>query len=180
MSSRPRKSERNSLTLAAGVWGIGALTARGGRTWISGSESKAANSARRAASRCIASACCVSSVTRRASSCAMARCNASRLVPPADGWSRQIRPGSGSSCMSSSPRALVTRRVAIDRVDAFRLSSWIFKQNHMLMVASLDRRGNCVLVWKDRRAQVAKPKRQPRCVLIAGPNGAGKTTFARR
>jgi len=27
---------------------------------------------------------------------------------------------------------------------------------------------------------VAKPKQQPRCVLIAGPNGAGKTTFARR
>jgi predicted ABC-type ATPase len=27
---------------------------------------------------------------------------------------------------------------------------------------------------------VAKPKRQPRCILIAGPNGAGKTTFARR
>ena len=27
---------------------------------------------------------------------------------------------------------------------------------------------------------MAKPKRQPRCVLIAGPNGAGKTTFARR
>ena len=140
MSSRPRKSERNSLTLSAGVWGIGALTARGGRTWISGSESNAASSARRAASRCIASACCVSSVTRQASSCAMARCNASRLVPPADGWSRQIRPCSGSSCMSSSPGALVTRRVAIDRVDAFRLSSWIFKQNHMLMIASLDRR----------------------------------------
>jgi predicted ABC-type ATPase len=27
---------------------------------------------------------------------------------------------------------------------------------------------------------VARPERQPRCVLIAGPNGAGKTTFARR
>ena len=27
---------------------------------------------------------------------------------------------------------------------------------------------------------MAKPKQQPRCVLIAGPNGAGKTTFARR
>ena len=27
---------------------------------------------------------------------------------------------------------------------------------------------------------MAKPKRQPRCVVIAGPNGAGKTTFARR
>ena len=180
MSLRPRKSERNSLTLSTGLWGIGALTARGGRTWISGSESNAANSARRAASRSIASACCVSSVTRRASSCAMARCNASRLVPPTDGASRQIRPCSGSSCMSSSPGALVTRRVAIDRVGASRLSSLIFKQNHMLMIASLDRRRNCVLVWKDRRAQVVKPKRQPRCVLIAGPNGAGKTTFARR
>jgi predicted ABC-type ATPase len=28
--------------------------------------------------------------------------------------------------------------------------------------------------------QMAKPKREPRCVVIAGPNGAGKTTFARR
>ncbi|MFZ1101147.1 MAG: zeta toxin family protein [Steroidobacteraceae bacterium] len=27
---------------------------------------------------------------------------------------------------------------------------------------------------------MARPERQPRCVLIAGPNGAGKTTFARR
>lgn len=27
---------------------------------------------------------------------------------------------------------------------------------------------------------MAKPKRQPRCVVVAGPNGAGKTTFARR
>ncbi len=25
-----------------------------------------------------------------------------------------------------------------------------------------------------------KPKRPPRCIVIAGPNGAGKTTFARR
>jgi predicted ABC-type ATPase len=28
--------------------------------------------------------------------------------------------------------------------------------------------------------QMAKPKLEPRCVVIAGPNGAGKTTFARR
>ena len=27
---------------------------------------------------------------------------------------------------------------------------------------------------------MAKPRRRPRCIVIAGPNGAGKTTFARR
>jgi predicted ABC-type ATPase len=27
---------------------------------------------------------------------------------------------------------------------------------------------------------MGRPKRQPRCIVIAGPNGAGKTTFARQ
>jgi len=28
--------------------------------------------------------------------------------------------------------------------------------------------------------KMPRPKKQPRCIVIAGPNGAGKTTFARR